>query len=204
MLKIALTGGIATGKSYVLARLRDRGIPTIDADDIVHEALGPETITTNAVALQLGTALLKPDGSIDRALLGEKVFADADARRRLEAIVHPHVYETIRRWFERDDRPLGVASIPLLYETHHEQDFDAVIVTACKAEQQLQRVIERGLSAEDARRRMAAQIPTEEKATCADFVIWTSGTTLETDRQVDELMIKLGGVASRESSVDSQ
>jgi dephospho-CoA kinase len=192
MIKVALTGGIATGKSYVLARLRDRGVPTIDADEIVHEALGPGTITTNTIALQLGTAPLKPDGSIDRALLGEKVFADADARRRLEAIVHPHVYETIRSWFARDDRPLGVASIPLLYETHHEADFDAVVVTSCRAEQQLQRVMERdGLTEDEARRRIAAQIPTEEKVRRADFVVTTSGTTLETDRQVDELLVKL-------------
>jgi len=200
MIKVALTGGIATGKSYVLRQLRNRGIPAIDADDLVHEALGPGTVTTKAIAIHFGSAILMPDGSVDRAILAKKVFADADARLRLEAIVHPGVYEAIQQWFETGDRPIGVASIPLLYETHHEADFDAVVVTACKPEQQLERMVARGLSQEEAKGRMEAQIPTEEKAMRADYVIWTSGTTLETDAQVDELLIKLGRVVRRQSS----
>jgi dephospho-CoA kinase len=191
MLKVALTGGIATGKSHVLRQLRDRGVPTLDADDIVHEAMGPKTPTTKAVVLEFGTAVLNSGGSVDRSVLGAKVFADPNARLRLEAIVHPVVYETIRNWFEAGDRPIGVASIPLLYETHRETDFDVVVVTACKPEEQLQRLVKRGLSEEEARLRMAAQIPTEDKVLRADHVIWTSGTTLETDAQVEELLIKL-------------
>jgi dephospho-CoA kinase len=197
MLKVALTGGIATGKSYVLTKLGERGIPTIDADDIVHEALGPHTATTRAIAIQFGSALLKEDGSIDRALLARAVFADADARLRLEAIIHPGVYEAIGHWFTAGGQRLGVASIPLLYETHHETDFDVVVVTACKAGQQLQRIMERGLSEEEARQRLAAQIPTADKTMRADHVIWTSGTTHETDAQVDELVGKLERVVSR-------
>jgi dephospho-CoA kinase len=193
MFKVALTGGIATGKSYVLRRLRERDVPSIDADDIVHQALGPDTLTTQAVAREFGQAVLTPDGGVDRRALADKVFADRDARLRLEAIVHPLVYETIRNWFAAADRRFGVASIPLLYETHREADFDAVIVTACAPAQQLQRIVERdGLSEEDARRRLAAQIPTEDKAARADYVIWTSGTTTETDAQVDEVLMKLG------------
>ena len=191
MLKVALTGGIATGKSYVLRHLRERGIPTIDSDDIVHDALRPKTPVTQAIALQFGTVVLSVDGSVDRAVLGAKVFADAKARLRLEAIVHPLVYETIRKWFEAGDRPIGVVSIPLLYETHRETDFDVVVVTACKPEQQVQRLMARGLSEEEARLRMAAQIPTEDKASRAGHVIWTSGDVSETDAQVDELLIGL-------------
>jgi len=192
MLKIALTGGIATGKSYVLRRLRERGVPSIDADDIVHQALGPDTPTTQAVAREFGPAMLTAEGGVDRRALAGKVFADAGARLRLEAIVHPVVYETIRIWFAAGDRPFGVASIPLLYETHHEADFDAVVVTACTPEQQLDRIVHRdGLSEEEGRRRMAAQIPTEEKAARADYVIWTNGTTAETDIQIDDVMMKL-------------
>jgi dephospho-CoA kinase len=108
-MRVALTGGIATGKSYVLARLRERGIPVIDADRIVHEALGPSTATTEHILREFGTAMLNTDGSVDRARLGEKVFADAEARLRLEAIVHPLVYETILNWFEADRAPIGVA-----------------------------------------------------------------------------------------------
>ena len=143
MLKVALTGGIATGKSYVLARLKDRGIPTIDADDLVHEAFAPGTPTTRAIATQFGDAFLRPDGSIDRAALAAKVFTDPEARHQLEAIVHPVVYDAIRAWFNTLDRPIGVASIPLLYETGREKDFDFVAVTVCPPEVQLQRLIKR-------------------------------------------------------------
>jgi dephospho-CoA kinase len=192
MLKVALTGGIATGKSYVLARLKERGIATIDADDIVHEALGPGTPTTKAIATQFGSVFLKPDGSIHRTLLAVKVFRDPETRHQIEAIVHPLVYETIRRWFETLDRPMGVASVPLLYETHREKDFDFVVVTVCPPEVQVQRILERDrMTEEEAHQRIAAQIPAEEKAARADFVILTGGTTLATDRQVDELIIAL-------------
>ena len=92
-----------------------------------------------------------------------------------------------------------MASIPLVYETFREADFDAVVVTACKTDQQLQRLMARGLSEEDARLRVAAQLSTEEKAMRADHVLWTSGTTQETNAQVDELLVKLEGVVSRQS-----
>ena len=193
MRKVALTGGIATGKTYVLRRLRERGVPTIDADDIVHDALGPGTPATNAIATQFGSVFLAPDGSIQRARLGAKVFSDNEARQRLEAIIHPVVYATIQRWFDTLDGSLGVASIPLLYETRREGDFDFVVVTVCPPEEQLRRIVERDrLPEEQALRRIAAQMPAEEKASRADFVIQTGGTMLATDRQVDELLIALG------------
>lgn len=192
MLKVALTGGIATGKSYVLARLRDRGVATIDADDIVHEALRPGTPTTKAIAAQFGSVFLKTDGAIDRALLAAKVFTDPESRQRLEAIIHPMVYERIRTWYDELDGPIGIASIPLLYETHREGDFDFVAVTLCSPEQQLQRIVERDrVSEAEARQRIAAQMPAGDKAKLGDFVILTGGTPLATDRQVDELLIAI-------------
>src|SRR5262245_915217 len=112
MKRIALTGGIATGKSYVLAKLRDHGIPTIDADDIVHQSLESGTPTSEAIVRMFGSDVANADGSIDRASLARKVFADPTARLRLEAIVHPGVYETIRQWFERVRAPVAFASIP--------------------------------------------------------------------------------------------
>jgi dephospho-CoA kinase len=191
MLKVALTGGIATGKSYVLARLKHRGIPTIDADDIVHEALGPGTPTAHAIAAQFGRIFLKPDGSIDRSMLAGPVFSDPQTRRQLEAIVHPVVYETIRTWFDTLDHPIAVASIPLLYETRREADFDAIVVTVCPPEMQLRRLLDRGMSEEEGLQRIAAQIPAEEKAARGNFVIRTDGTMAETDRQVEELLVAL-------------
>lgn len=188
-MKVALTGGIATGKSYVLARLKDRGIPVIDADDIVHQALGPGTPATNAIASRFGSDFLKPDGSIHRTMLGVKVFRDPDTRREIEGILHPVVYQSIRSWFDTLGGPMGVASIPLLYETNREKDFDYVVVTVCPPDVQLRRVLDRDrMSEEEAHQRIAAQIPAEEKAARADFVILTGGTKQATDRQVDELI----------------
>ena len=198
MLKVALTGGIATGKSYVLAKLHDRGVATIDAADIVHAALGPGTPTAKSVTAQFGGVFLKPDGSIHRTLLGVKVFRDPAARRMLEAIIHPVVYEEIGRWYETLDSPMGVASIPLLFETQRERDFDFVIVTACTPEQQIQRLIERDrIDEEEAKQRIAAQLPTDEKVKRADFVILTGGSKLATDKQVDEVWVELSKVRSK-------
>lgn len=194
MLRVALTGGIATGKSYVLGRFKDRGIPTIDADDVVHEALGQGTSTGSAIAAQFGRVFLRPDGSIDRTLLAGRVFRDREMRLRLEAIVHPVVYDVIRNWFHALDRPMGVASIPLLYETRREHDFDVVVVTVCPPDIQLQRLLDRGLSEEEARQRIAAQMPAEEKAARGHFVIRTGGTMLATDRQIEELLVALNGI----------
>lgn len=192
MFRVALTGGIATGKSHVLARLRDGGVPTIDADEIVHQLFHAGTSTTKAIATEFGNAVLKPDGGVDRTLLGQQVFADANARLRLEAIVHPVVYQTIQHWFETLDRPHGVASIPLLFETRREKDFDLIVVTACSQQQQLERIVRRGLSEEKARLRIAAQVPTADKVKGASFVISTGGTLAETDEQVEQLMVELG------------
>ncbi len=191
MLKVALTGGIATGKSYVLARLKHHGIPTIDADDLVHEALGANTPTAVTIAAQLGSAFLKPDGSIDRALLAAHVFSHAESRRQLEAIVHPVVYQAIRTWFDTLERRLGVASIPLLYETRREADFDVVVVTVCPRDMQVQRLRERGMSDVEARQRIAAQMPAEDKAARGVMVIRTDGTMAETDRRVEDLLVAL-------------
>jgi len=191
MLKVALTGGIATGKSYVLAQVRERGVPTVDADSIVHELLEPRTAITKDIEREFGDGILQPDGRVDRSILAARVFADANARSRLEAIVHPQVYARIRDWFAAIGTPLGVASIPLLYETHREGDFDAVVVTACSPQQQLERIMARGLSETDARLRMAAQLPTEEKTQRADYVIWTTGSMAETAAQVDRVLAQL-------------
>lgn len=192
MLKVALTGGIATGKSYVLVRLKERGVATIDADDIVHEAFGPGTPITSTIAETFGAGFLRPDGSIDRKRLGVAVFNDPDARRQIEAIVHPFVYTTILAWFDALDRPMGVASIPLLYETGREEDFDCVVVTVCPPDVQLQRLLRRDrMSEEEARQRIDAQMPAEEKAARGDFVIRTEGAMADTDRQVDDLVARL-------------
>jgi dephospho-CoA kinase len=188
MLRIAVTGGIATGKSYVLERFRERGIPCLDADALAHGVEAAGTEATAQIAARFGGDVLGSDGSVNRAKLGPIVFADAAARRDLEAIVHPAVYRAIAaglRGFELlGEYPFAIVDVPLLFETGHDKEFDRVIVTICPPEMQIARLRERGISDEDAWRRLAAQWPTDRKAARADFVIRTDGTFAETDQQV--------------------
>ena len=191
MLKVALTGGIATGKSYVLDGFRRRGVPCLDADILAHGVTAAGTEATAAIAARFGDEILAPDGSVDRAKLGPIVFADPSARRELEAVVHPAVYRAVAagvRAFELiGTDPFVVVDIPLLYETGAEKDFDRVVVTTCAPQTQLARLRERGMSEEAARQRVAAQWPTEQKASRADFVVNTDGTFEETNAQVDAI-----------------
>jgi dephospho-CoA kinase len=192
MLKVALTGGIATGKSHVLERLRRRGVPCLDADALAHGVEAAGTEATQAIAARFGDGVLAKDGSVDRTKLGPIVFADSAARSDLEAIVHPAVYRAIRaglRAFELTGNPrLAVVDVPLLFESGRASDFDTVIATVCTPDIQLARLRARGMSDEDALRRLAAQLPAVEKATRANHVIDTSGTFEETDAQVDRLL----------------
>ena len=190
MLRVALTGGIATGKSHVLDQFRNRGIACLDADALVHGVEAAGTEATAAIAARFGAGVLAPDGSVDRKKLGPMVFDDAAARRDLETIVHPAVYRAIAaglHGFELVGDPIAVVDVPLLFETGGEEDFDRVVVTACSPELQMARLVERGLTEEAARQRIAAQWPTEKKVARADFVIRTDGTFEDTDRQVDEV-----------------
>lgn len=195
LLRVALTGGIATGKSYCLSRFAERGAPTIDADVLAHRILAPGVFGFDAAVARFGPTILQPNGEIDRAALGQIVFADDGARRDLEAIVHPAVYRAISLWFNGLERPavddgprLGIADIPLLYETGHEDDFDRVLVAACLPGMQLTRLMKRSrLSEEDARQRIAAQMPIADKAKRADYIIDTSGEFAKTDRQIESV-----------------
>jgi dephospho-CoA kinase len=195
MRKIGLTGGIATGKSHVLERLQQQGIPCLDSDKLVHGATGPGTEATAAIAARFGPEVIGTDGGVDRGRLGPIVFADPAARRDLEAIVHPAVYRAIAagiRAFELvGTYAFVVVDVPLLFETGHASDFDRVIVTACAPELQLQRLIKRGLTEQAARQRLEAQMPTEEKVARADFVVHTDGSFEDTDRQIADVIAHL-------------
>lgn len=195
--RIALTGGIATGKSHVRAEFERLGVPTIDSDALAHSAVAPGTDGLRRVVERFGRGVLAPAGSLDRRKLAAIVFADADARRDLEHIVHPYVREATDRWFTslRDSiHPFAIADIPLLYEVGRERDFEAVIVAACDADTQLRRVMERdSLTAGEARQRLASQLPIDDKAGRADYVIRTDGSFEETHRQVRDVYVRLGG-----------
>lgn len=204
LLRVALTGGIATGKSYVRARLTSHGIPTLDADTLARDAVAPGSPALDAVIARFGRNLLQADGSLDRRRLGARVFADPQARADLEAIVHPRVREATTTWLDRlADRgeSLAIVDIPLLYEAGRERDFDRVIVTSCPRGQQVARVVERdGLAPAEAEARIGAQLPTDEKVRRADFVVDTGGTFGDTNRQVDrvvERLLELAAAAGR-------
>ena len=194
MLRVALTGGIATGKSYCLRHFAELGVPVADADRLARDAVAPGSPGLAAVIQQFGPELLLADGALDRAALGRIVFEDSRARAALEAIVHPEVYRRIREWFVNlpSASRVAIADIPLVFETGHNHDFDAVIVAACRPDEQVRRVMARdGLSEHDARARLAAQWPIEEKVKRADHVIWTDRGFAETDRQIDTLYARL-------------
>ena len=194
-LRIALTGGIATGKSFSLGVFAAEGVPTIDADRLAHQAVVPGTPGHAAVVARFGSGILAPDGTIDRPALGRLIFGDDRARRELEAIIHPRVYRAIEQWFaELGDRaePMGIADIPLLYETGREIDFDIVVVAACPPAMQAQRLMRRnGLTAQEAAQRMASQMPIGEKTARADHVIDTSGSFEETETQIRSVLAEL-------------
>ena len=196
MLRVALTGGIATGKSYILDQFRGRGVPCLDADELAHGVMAPGTEATQAIAARFGAEVLAADGAVDRTKLGPIVFADTNARYDLEAIVHPAVYRAITvglRAFERiGGSPVAVVDVPLLYETGRASDFDRVIVAICSLDRQLQRLVKRGMTETEAHQRLAAQWPTEEKASRADLVIRTDGSHEETDRQIEGILKDLG------------
>jgi dephospho-CoA kinase len=188
MLKVALTGGIATGKSHVLAVLQRHGVPCLDADALAHGVMAAGTEASHAIAERFGNEVLDAEGAVDRRVLAPLVFADETARRDLERIVHPAVYRAIAaglRAFELVEAPaLAVVDIPLLYETGRAGDFDRVMVTVCDADRQRQRLAARGLSETEVDQRLAAQMPAAEKASHGDIIIDTNGSFEETERQV--------------------
>lgn len=194
MRRIALTGGIATGKSYVRAHFGRLGVPTIDADVLARAVVEPGTSGLAEVVERFGPGVLDPTGALDRKKLAALVFSDANARHDLEQIIHPRVRAASDRWFAslEGTAPFAIADIPLLYETGRHRDFDAVIVVATDPATQLRRVVERdSLSEKEARARLAAQLPIEDKVGRADYVIRTDGSFADTDAQIVEVHRRL-------------
>lgn len=176
-MRVALTGGIATGKSAVARALREAGVRTVDADVLAREAVGPGSSGLAEVVARFGAGVVRGDGTLDRAALAAVVFSDRAARRDLERIIHPRVRQGIEAFFAAlvPGTP-GLAEIPLVYETGWASTFDLVVVVACRPETQRARLMARdGLTAADADRRMAAQWPITEKVRLADAVVVTDG-----------------------------
>ncbi len=191
--RVGLTGGIASGKSTVSGVLRDLGAVIIDADALAREVVEKGTPGLAAVVDAFGPHLLTEDGQLDRPAMGELVFADAEARKKLEAIVHPLVFERIIDL--ESHAPAGsvvVHDIPLLAESGRADTFDAVIVVDAPAETQVERMVrDRGWTAEEAESRMAAQASREDRRAIATYVIENTGTLEDLRRQVTEVFEEL-------------
>ena len=204
---IGLTGGIGTGKSTVSRMLAELGATVIDSDEIVRELQAPGAPLLAEIAAALGEDVIRADGSLDRARVGERVFRDEAARRKLNAVVHPAVgRETARRLEAARARgvPLVVLDIPLLFETRLHGSasranlgVEAVVVVYAPRELQIRRQVERnGYGRDEAVRRIEAQLPIDEKRALADHVIDNSGSLEETRRQVRALYEALVGAAA--------
>ena len=195
MLRVGLTGGIATGKSHVRAHFAALGAPTIDADVLARQAVAPGSPGLRAVVDRFGDGVLDSTAALDRRKLGSIVFSDAKARRDLEAIVHPFVRAETERWFAElamRGAVAGIADIPLLYEVGREGEYDVVVVAACEPATQLARVMARDrVSEAEARQRIESQLPITEKVRRADYVISTEGALDQTNRQVEEVYRQL-------------
>ncbi len=184
MLRLGLTGGIGSGKSTVTAMLRERGVPVLDADPLAHQLLEPGQAAYEEAVQEFGKQILRPDGTIDRSKLGAIVFADAAKRAKLNQMTHPRIRAITEEWFASMEHPGGpdfaLEDAALIIESGGRGDFDRIVVCWCRPEQQLERLLARGLSREDAERRIAAQMPIDEKRRLADDVIDCSGPIEET------------------------
>jgi dephospho-CoA kinase len=193
---VALTGGIASGKSTIARRLARHGAVIVDADQLVRDVQQPGSPVLAAIATEFGERMLRPDGSLDRAALGARVFGDEAAVARLNAIVHPAVRaESSRRFaeaFARDPAAVVVYDVPLLVEARIGDPWELVIVAHAPADVRRRRLVElRGLAEGDADARIASQASDDDRLAVADVVIDTAGTLDETLRQVDDVWRRL-------------
>ncbi len=186
---VGLTGGIGAGKSAVAARLAELGAIVIDADKLAREVVQPGTDGLAEVAAAFGAEVLAPDGSLDRPALGRVVFGDAEKRRRLEGIIHPRVRaRTAELVSAAGEHAVVVNDVPLLVEAGLAPGFTVVIVVLADEEIRLRRLMnDRGMSASDARERIAAQATDEQRRAVADVVIVNDGTLDELRARVDEV-----------------
>ncbi len=194
---VALTGGIASGKSTISRRLAEHGAVIVDADQIVRDVQQPGSPVLDAIAEAFGEGMLRPDGSLDRAILGSRVFGDDAAIARLNAIVHPAVREeSARRFaaaFQEHPEAVVVYDVPLLVEARVGDPWDLIVVAHAPADVRASRLVRlRGMTAAEASARIASQVPDEERLRIADVVIDTAGTLAHTAGQVDELWSRLG------------
>lgn len=207
MTTIALTGGIASGKTTIAMRLRELGAVVLDADAFARQAVEPGTPGLRAVKERFGDAVIAPDGTLDRAALGAIIFADADEREALGGILHPEIRrltDDAKRAARADDpEAIVVHDIPLLLESRHNYDYDEIWVADAPAEVRLERLVaDRALDRVEAQRRIDAQVSDDERRRIADVLFDTTASIGETLEQLDREWARIRG--ARASDDDNE
>ena len=207
MLRVGLTGGIASGKSTVAARMRELGLPVLNADQLAHRLMEPGQPAYNEVVREFGSEVVAPGGALDRRKLGDIVFRDAAKRELLNGIVHPRVIEAreeqLREMQKENPRGIAVIEAALLVENGYYKKLDRLVVCSSTPQQQIERLRARGLSEQEARQRIESQMGLAEKLKVADDVVDCSGTLEETLRQTDALVARLRQMAAASPESDS-
>ena len=204
MQRLGLTGGIASGKTAVASMLREMGFAVLDADSLAHKLVEPGQSAYDEVVREFGASIVDADSRVNRTKLAAIVFADPAKLGRLNAILHPRVEAVIHQqfaeWSRNGARDAAFVEAALLVEAGYHKNLDGLVVTWCRPDQQLERLRARGLSDEDARQRIAAQLPVEEKLRYATEKIDCSGSLEETRKQVEALAAKLRRPSKKISS----
>ena len=202
MMRVGLTGSVASGKSTVAQLWSEAGIPVIRADDLARDVVAPGSDGLGKVLQEFGSDLLDADGSLNRAALRERAFRDPVRRQALEGILHPLIRERRDQWLEVQEKagvPLVVAEIPLLFEAGLQKDFDLVVLVSAEREERLRRLVQiRNWTEEESARIMEAQMPDEEKMSRADFVLDNDGSLQDLEVRAMALLDLLRARARRD------
>ena len=195
-----LTGGVGMGKSTAAELLRQRGLPVVSSDQLAHQLVEPGQPALVEIQAAFGQDIVDQEGRLRRGALARLVFADATARQRLEAIMHPRIRQAWLRLVEawaRQGQTAAVVDIPLLFETRAETHFQATICVACSVATQRARLRARGWTAQQSEQRIQAQLPTAEKMARADYVVWTEFSLAVHAEQLDRLLAAWDHTAPR-------
>lgn len=194
MFKIAITGGIACGKTYVGDYLSKKGIPVWEADNVAHDLLRDRSEVIKKIVQCFGQQVVGLNGEIDRKLLGNVVFADDHKRQLLNKIMHPIIIEELKKWLgnkEKEGELICAAVIPLLYESGLNDGWDMIMCVLCSDAVRRMRMRQRGLGDDDITRRIKAQLPLEKKAEAADVVLVNNGDGWELEKQVEMVLERI-------------
>lgn len=173
MVRVVITGGIACGKSLFCEFLQQHGILTLDSDEISHQLVEANGEALPELVKEFGSGILDKNGGLNRPLFAKTVFTDFSARQRVNSILHPMIRQKINTWLAEQKDHLTAVAIPLLFEIGWERDWDVIICLASSEQKQIDRMVSsRGYTEEEARARIASQMPLSEKMKRADIVVW--------------------------------